>query len=1056
MNDWTLLEEYISRQSNSAFAELVHRHVGMVYGAALRQVRDAHAAQDVTQAVFILLARKAGSLSSGVVIGGWLYRSASLLSLKYLRDEQRRHAREREAMPTTNDAEARLWEELAPHLDEALAELSAADRDGIVLRFMEQRSFREVGEALRVSEDAAKKRVTRALEKLRGIIQGRGVVVSAAALSAAMAANGQASVPQSLENLCVGSALGSGPIISGSVEVLLRDFALSSGNAALKWAMGVAAVLLVSFLAVQQFSKTPSVPVQTTVAASAESGRAPASELSAAALVPEEATNVLELRVVRASDGTPILGAEVRSVFYRTPSPVATILTDAEGIARIELPAPEIFDGMAFWIGEATHVPVCVAWWREESLNLPREYTIRLAQGHRLVGRVVDEEGNGVAGAKLSFNGEGTEWTRRESVSYVNKVAKPITDEQGYWEGQFFPERLEWIAGTIEHPEFAVTTFSVKTKVTDTDAVVLTLQRGTSITGRIANSDGEAIMNAKIELQDLSGWRDRREATPDGDGKFEIERVAEGKFALRVSAPNHKKESVVVELAKASTNLNVTLKPFPRLGNGTLRGRVVTEDGRPLRHAAVVHATTNRELAWTTEVDSAGRFEWNNAPDGVLKVAVSAGEVGRKLLDLEADGSEHEIRFALANSKMELKGRIVDARTRAPVKFAKLMLETIPGHFHTGSPEWLGEAYDGSFLFQVEIKKVAPNPAETFPHVAPRNGSTNALLYVDAPGFQRTTLELPRQTNDIKLTIELEPGGAVEGTVIFANGQPAVGAEVAFGTKTMRAWMEKPGVFAKSHEPRLEARAIAAGDGSFNLGEAPFGADRVMAVHAEGWANVPLRAAGEEPIVLQGWGRLEGVTRIKARGAEKLQVSAKSHGTSPERMGFGFYAEPDAEGRFVFEKIPAGVTQIGLMHSGNNIGVWSHLKEVTVRAGEKMEVVIGESGVRVSGRVQLAKPRDDIDWGRSAQHLNLKRPPQTDHFDVASQSYGFFCAPDGAFEIEAVLPGEYRLILNISGKGKKVDSIGNEREETLGHLLKDVTIGAEDVDLGTLILDDVD
>src|SRR5687767_15136632 len=137
MIDWTLLEEYISRRSNSAFAELVHRHVGMAYGAALRPVRDAHAAKGVTQAVFSLLWRKAGSLSSSVVIGGWLYRSASLLSLKYLRDVQRRHAREREAMPITNDAEARLWEELAPHLDEALAQLSAADRDGIVLRFLE-------------------------------------------------------------------------------------------------------------------------------------------------------------------------------------------------------------------------------------------------------------------------------------------------------------------------------------------------------------------------------------------------------------------------------------------------------------------------------------------------------------------------------------------------------------------------------------------------------------------------------------------------------------------------------------------------------------------------------------------------------------------------------------------------------------------------------------------------------------------------------------------------------------------------------------------------------
>src|SRR5688500_2221382 len=117
MNDWLLLQEYIADRSEKAFAELVRRHLGMVYGTALRKVREPQAAQDVAQAVFILLARKAGSLSSGVVLGGWLHRTAGLLSLKLLRDEQRRKTREKESsiMPDLHDSQdARLWEQIAP------------------------------------------------------------------------------------------------------------------------------------------------------------------------------------------------------------------------------------------------------------------------------------------------------------------------------------------------------------------------------------------------------------------------------------------------------------------------------------------------------------------------------------------------------------------------------------------------------------------------------------------------------------------------------------------------------------------------------------------------------------------------------------------------------------------------------------------------------------------------------------------------------------------------------------------------------------------------------
>lgn len=1056
MNDWSILQDYISHRSNAAFAELVQRHIGMVYGTALRQVRDPHAAQDVTQAVFILLARKASSLSSSVVLGGWLYRTASLLSLKYLRDEQRRHAREKEScsMPLTNDgSDAKLWEEIAPHLDDALAQLSPTDRDSIVLRFLEQRSFREVADHLRISEDAAKKRVTRALEKLRAQISSRGVAATSASLAGAISAGSLAAVPPSLESLCLANALGTDPFTSSSVESLLRDFVIPSTHSALKWAVGLGALFLVSFMGLNQFSKSVDA-VNSAEIAQAQRGTAAVitpDEPTTEALVAEEGpARILVLRVERASDGGIIPGAEVRTLFYQ-PSRISTVQTDPEGLARIQLPSTNDFSGMAFWIAAPGFVPLSVSWWREEVHNLPRKYTIRLVEGHRLVGRVVDEQGNGVAGAKLSFNGEGIEWNRREAISYVNEMVRPVTDANGFWEGNFFPVHLDRISGKIEHPDYAVTTFNKAMKVTDVESPTFIIQRGVSITGTVTDPDGRAIPTAKIELQDLSGWRDRCKATPDEEGHFTLDQIAEGKFALRVSAPDHKNESVLLELAQSSTNVNVTLKPVAQLGNSTLRGRVLTAEGHPMRYAVVSLITTNRDQGWSTEVDSSGRFEWNHAPEGTVKLHVSAGDYGNKTLEITADGTEHEIRFG-AKLLLRLTGKVVDARSQKPVQNAKVMLQPAASHDYGARPEWLGEAYEGTFHFTVQPNKIfsrADNLAN-FPHL--RSAPTNATLYIDAPGYRRATLELPRQTNDIDITVELQPGGPVEGQVLFGNGQPAPGTELAFGTQTVRAHMEKPGVFAKSHEPNLAARAITTADGSFNLGDAPFNANRVLAIHEQGWASVSLDTLPSDPIVLQQWGRVEGVTRISARPGETLQISIKSHGSSPDAMSYNFYADPDANGRFAFDKIPAGLAQVALMHRGNNIGVWSHPKEIFVRAGATTNIVLGDSGVRITGRIQLPKPRNDIDWSRSAQHLSLKEPPQHGYMDIAPQSYGFFCDADGYFVIDAVLPGEYRLMLTLNSKHDTVDNISNVREQTLGRLTKEITIGPDNLDLGTITL----
>jgi len=222
LDDAELLSAYATRRSEEAFAALVERHVSLVYSSALRQARDPQLAEEITQAVFMILARKAGRLGPEIILPGWLCRTAHFTACNALKAQRRRQHWEQEAQMNSIPTEPDVWPQVAPLLDEAVTKLGEADRNAVVLRFYQNCPLEEVGRALGLNADAAQKRVSRALEKLRKLFAKRGVHSTTDAIAGTISAHSVQGAPVFLAETVTAAALAKGAAASLSTVTLVK------------------------------------------------------------------------------------------------------------------------------------------------------------------------------------------------------------------------------------------------------------------------------------------------------------------------------------------------------------------------------------------------------------------------------------------------------------------------------------------------------------------------------------------------------------------------------------------------------------------------------------------------------------------------------------------------------------------------------------------------------------------------------------------------------------------------------------------------------------------
>ena len=227
--DWELISRYVRDHADDAFAAIVERHVDLVYSAALRQVRTPQLADEVAQSTFIDLARSAAELAPDTILSAWLYRVASRTAVDVIRRESRRQRREQIAHDlAAMNAPPTDWGHIEPLLDEAMNALGESERTSLLLRYFENQSLRDVGRALGISEDAAQKRVTRALERLRLLFAGKGCSIGASGIAGAIAANAIHAAPAGLSTAVATAAVAGSALAAATVMMVTKTIAMTT------------------------------------------------------------------------------------------------------------------------------------------------------------------------------------------------------------------------------------------------------------------------------------------------------------------------------------------------------------------------------------------------------------------------------------------------------------------------------------------------------------------------------------------------------------------------------------------------------------------------------------------------------------------------------------------------------------------------------------------------------------------------------------------------------------------------------------------------------------
>ena len=928
-DDIELLRRYAFERSEEAFADLVQRHIGLVYSAALRQTQgDATLAQDVTQVVFTGLARTATRLTRHTSLAGWLYTTTRHTAATLRRGEQRRCTRELEAhamnellqSAETNPA----WAQLRPVLDEAMHDLKATDREAVLLRFFESLPLATVGARLGVTENTARMRVARALERLRTALVKRGVTSTAGALAAVLGVQAVGAAPAGL------AATGSSVAVAGagaaSALSVLAAKALASVK--LKLIAGAAAGVAIVALwvwhwdgasrrapAASRLVGPPAAAVSApSAAASSHEGPGPAGPVGGAD------TNTLRLTILAADANKPVPGVEVECIESRKGGiafPHRKFISLRNGVCDVHYRSGYSRIRLVAWTDG--FADTAVQWDRTEGDTIPASYTLRLIRAVHIGGYVRDEEGLPVADAKVVFEQNGAEValgqaapTGHEDHAFYHMQA--VTDGQGRWNCDRIAPELLWVTkATASHPERPSEKATFDTleaqRLLREGAFVFKLSRGVTVRGTVHDEQGNAVAKADVDVQ--SHPNEGPWPKTMADGSFVVKRCRAGENYITISAEGFASKRMNLNLEADLPPLNVVLER-----GGTLRLRVVNGAGQPVSGAEIhtwqvpTGSPATMGTPGTGFTDAEGRAAVPVAAAGPLEAMIQpAGYVWARV-KLTADSEEHSITLdripVISGTVTEAdSGQLVTAfRVAFSWSFTSDSRVTNQG---AGALDDWHKFSDGKYRLEENRSAMSAGLAEYRKPGEPVK--LGFLLRFEADGYAPFVSRVIHTGEpDVRLDVALpraQPIQSIQVTVLNPDGVRAAETDVCLlrrGEPTPDIWQGRITSRLAQDLLRTDSRGVF----SLPLDGSVTG---VIALNSHGFAEVSASDLSREPTVrLQSFGQLEGRWLAGNQPAEGrrlllLLTLADGHWVRLDReRGI----TPDAEGRFVVPQLPPG------------------------------------------------------------------------------------------------------------------------------------------------------
>lgn len=1054
MTDCELLSVYLGSGDQQAFTQLVQRYTNLVYSAALRQVNDANLADDITQTVFVLLSRKAGALvGERTILSLWLLKTTRYVAMNAIKYASRRRKHERKAAEmkpeqTGADSSTSAWQQVAPLLDDALDRLRTQDRAAVVLRFLQGKTHQEVGDILGLSEEAARKRITRALGTLRQHLSAKGVTVTAAALATALATSSAQAVPQTV----VASACAA---ISAPPSTLTASI-VSAGTISTKSILVIAATLVLLVGLVVWWSPwLPTAPATPMAQAGLPSPALPTAPAATA-----DARQYLDLQVVDATTSKPVPGVTL-TVQLDTTSSTAT--TDGNGQHRIYLP-DQVKMVLAVQAKKAGLVPMAVMW-RNDKLRggMLRSYTLKMEKGTVIGGVVQDEQGKPVANATISLMMPGNDTGSDKPM--VNIYDHQIhTDAQGRWRCDIMPAAIDDLLIRLSHPQYqSDSTYGAVGKplipALRDMAAVLTLKKGVAgaLAGRVLDDSGKPIANAKV-MQGSDRWGSKYPSTTtNAAGEFKFDNASPGQLVLTVQAPGFAPDLKELDVTANLQPIEFRLKP-----SEGFRCQVIDQSGKPVAGANVVADTwrKHRSITWQGQTNAEGQVAWDDAPaDEVIYNIVKSGYMYHR--SAKAKAGEQTQTFTLL-PVLKLRGKVLDAKTGQPIPKFRV---TIGSHF-SGHPDWYWDERNSRTLADGWYELTASEPHEDY------------AIRIEADGY------LPLQTPAVKLgskdttfDAKLTPGTGPAGTVHTPDGKPVADAQLAIANREQRAIVQNGKVSTRCNDSSRPQPRIFTTDSAGRFAIPPQVQNgQLVAMSEAGIAIIPVTPGSSSlDITLQPWSSIEGTLRSRKSPAAKAHLHAGLSGDFESGApSIQSTAETDAAGHFLLTHLASGTVNVYRVEPTGDPDASSlqMLDALELKDGQALHKDFGGNGRTVIGHLVIPNPQ----W-RKGLHCNLARQqPRPDYPDnwpemtpaqqqdwwkeqpkarPAVSFYSVTISPDGSFIVEDVQAGQYTFNASVDPP-----RLSNDPDMRLASLARPITVepsapadSDKPLDIGTLELE---